>query len=207
MKNEMYQMVNLWRECAFTNNDLKDITKKYAILERQVLCLDEEVEELMSASRINNQIEMIDGYCDVIWVACMLSSILNYNPISEVQKLLKREPNPNVTHFEKLQRSIRKLKEYLPEVFKENKVALSAFENQIVAIIYRGYQGLQYQMAFHKENDLDVWADYCFSQVIFSNYSKFVNGGLPKDSTGKVTKSVAKANGTYIEPDFSRIMK
>ena len=208
MKYNQFRMIDLWKELVFTTEQVNDVTQLTAIYKRQVECLHEELNELLNAIAIKDKKETIDGYCDVIWVACMLASLLKINPIPEVKRLLKKAKKVKVNKYtfkyKRLNRSVIKLLDLKDGIFSSDPYVKSEIKDHIIATIYRGYLGLCITMdSDATKNQAEILADLCISEVIYSNFSKCVDGKLPKDNTGKITKQIAKQNGTYIEPNFN----
>ena len=204
MKVIHYQMVDTWRKIGYPDSLSHD--EKFTVLSRQILCLQEELDELKKGIEKSDRNEIIDGYCDIMWVLMMAASIIHYSPIMNVRKLIEEDNYSLAGQVRRLQGHIDVLYNTYKYAMSDDTSKIDEFKQNIAQGIYRCLSGLRYEVSFTNRTDLDIMVENCFSEVIFSNYSKIVDGKLPLDSTGKITKSVAKANGTYVEPDFTRFL-
>lgn len=204
MLYQQYRMVDTWRQMGYSDTLPKD--QLFAVLRRQVECLDEEYQELKTAQSKNNIYEVIDAYCDIAWVACMIASIMKYDPIPKF-KVLNQGTYNMIPHYEKLHKNLMYLRDHYREIYQDNPRFKNEFQDNVSAIIYRCWNGMIDSLKYHFPHEIAMKkASDCFNDVIFSNYSKAVDGKLVLDTTGKITKSLAKANGTYIDPDFKSII-
>lgn len=236
MKTQQYRMVDIWRQLAYPNTlpgeDLdrvlndpvessetrgnRSINERLArVLKRQIECLYEEMNELETAQTNSNKKEIIDGYCDAIWVTMMICSIIDFDPSEKVKVLLDEKNYKFGLHFTKLKENLNSINERFTEI--DDKAVRNQFEQMLSAMIYRCTRGLEYELSnvvipdlaladSDQQNSIYWAAVNCFNEVVFSNFTKIVDGKLPLDETGKITKSMAKARGTYLEPDFSRYL-
>ena len=100
MKTQQYRMVDIWRQLAYPNTlPGEDLDR---VLKRQIECLYEEMNELETAQTNSNKKEIIDGYCDAIWVTMMICSIIGFDPSEKVKVLLDEKNYKFGLHFTKL---------------------------------------------------------------------------------------------------------
>lgn len=200
--NQIYRMVDNWRKMAYPDQHQDKDWSLEEILERQYHCLKEEVLELAEAYRQNITVEIVDGICDVIWVAMMMVSIGN-----SVYKDTDKEVNTPLTYTlndgelsNLLTASLSFFIQYDNTLMSSDygkSFAEGEYSKLLTDIISYGYGHLcQYGDGLR-----------LFNEVIVSNYSKAVDGKLVLDDTNKVTKKAAIDAGSYVKPDFTVYLK
>lgn len=200
--NQIYRMVDNWRKMAYPDQHQDKDWSLEEILERQYRCLKEEVLELAEAHRQNITVEIVDGICDVIWVAMMMVSVGN-----SVYKDTDKEVNTPLSYTlnggelsDLLTASLSFFIQYDNTLMSSDygkSFAEGEYSKLLTDIISYGYTYL-YQYG----DGLRL-----FNEVIVSNYSKAINGQLLLDDTNKVTKKAAIDAGSYIKPDFTVYLK
>lgn len=204
--NQIYRMVDNWRKMAYPDQHQDKDWSLEEILERQYHCLKEEVLELAEAYRQNITIEIVDGICDVIWVAMMMVSIGN-----SVYKDTDKEVNTPLTYT---------LNDgELSDLLTASLSFFIQYDNTLMSSDYgksfsKGgaegeYSKLLSDIISYGYTYLYQYGDglRLFNEVIVSNYSKAVDGKLVLDDTNKVTKKAAIDAGGYIKPDFTAYLK
>lgn len=200
--NQIYRMVDNWRKMAYPDQHQDKDWPLEEILERQYHCLKEEVLELAEAYRQNITIEIVDGICDVIWVAMMMVSIGN-----SVYKDTDKEVNTPLTYT---------LNDgELSDLLTASLSFFIQYDNTLVSSDYGKsfaegeYSKLLTDIISYGYGHLCQYGDRLrlFNEVIVSNYSKAVDGKLVLDDTNKVTKKAAIDAGSYIKPDFTVYLK
>lgn len=200
--NQIYRMVDTWRKMAYPDQYKEKDWSLEEILERQYHCLKEEILELTEASRMNITVDIIDGICDVIWVAMMMVSIGNtvYKDTDKVVtvSLVYTINNGNLSDL--LTPSLSFFIQYDNTLTNSNygkSFATGEYSKLLSDIISHGYTYLcQYGDGLR-----------LFNEVIVSNYSKAIDGKLVLDDTNKVTKKPAIDAGSYVKPDFTVYLK
>lgn len=200
--NQIYRMVDTWRKMAYPDQYKEKDWSLEEILERQYHCLKEEVLELTEASRQNVTVDIVDGICDVVWVAMMMVSIGN-------------------TVYKDTDKVVR-----LPLVYTVNEGKLSDLLTASLSFFIQydnTLSGSQYGKNFSEGDYSRLLSDIIsygytylyqygdglrlFNEVIVSNYSKAIDGQLLLDDTNKVTKKPAIDAGSYVKPDFTVYLK
>lgn len=200
--NQIYRMVDTWRKMAYPDQYKEKDWSLEEILERQYHCLKEEILELTEASRQNVTVDIVDGICDVVWVAMMMVSIGN---------TVYKDTDKVVT---------------LPLVYTVNDGKLSDLLTASLSFFIQydnTLSGSQYGKNFSEGDYSRLLSDIIsygytylyqygdglrlFNEVIVSNYSKAIDGKLLLDDTNKVTKKPAIDAGSYVKPDFTVYLK
>ncbi len=200
--NQIYRMVDTWRKMAYPDQYKEKDWSLEEILERQYHCLKEEILELTEASRMNITVDIIDGICDVIWVAMMMVSIGNtvYKDTDRVVTLPLVYTINNGNLSDLLTSSLSFFIQYDNTLTNSNygkSFATGEYNRLLSDIISHGYTYLcQYGDGLR-----------LFNEVIVSNYSKAIDGKLVLDDTNKVTKKPAIDAGSYVKPDFTVYLK
>lgn len=234
MNTPQYNMVDIWRQMAYPDTlpgeqldrALNDSTgssetqsngtineRLTKVLKRQIECFVEEFKELEEAKEQNDIQGIIDALCDITWVGMMISSIHHRNPTYTMDEIREDydygEPGLN---------SVEDAIKYVNTLYDDfmvttgNNSSVEAMDIIIVgiieAILYRCSLALEYIISTQLDTPFDYrknrFAERAFAEVIYSNFSKIVDGKLHLDETGKITKTLAKERGTYIEPDLSK---
>ena len=218
MNTPQYNMVDIWRQMAYPDTLPEENLDR--VLKRQIECFVEEFKELEEAKEQNDVQSIIDALCDITWVGMMITSIHHHNPTYTMDEIREdyNYGEPGLNGVEEAVQYVYTIYDSFMKIVKNN-ASIEAVDtvisgmvevSMIEVILYRCSLALEYIISTQLDTPFDYrknrFAERAFAEVIYSNFSKIVDGKLHLDETGKITKTLAKGRGTYIEPDLSKFV-